>query len=142
MGKWLVLFVCFAFVVGCASEKKVTKEKETIQTTEDKLISTSHEKPPDWLYKEPEADKENLYFVGISDKAALEQSGRTNALDNARQNVVKYLGSFYQEKLKEMPDAAFYWYYLADAQIKAEQPREALVSTSKGLEIKKQNPDA
>lgn len=42
---------------------------------------------------------------------------------------------FYKDKLKEMPDAAFYWYYLADAQFKSLQYEEAITSIEKGLEL-------
>lgn len=48
---------------------------------------------------------------------------------------------FYQEKVKEMPDAAFYWYYLADAQLKAEYYKDAIISAGKGMAILENHPD-
>lgn len=47
---------------------------------------------------------------------------------------------FYEQRVKEMPTAAFYWYYLADAQIKANDPSAALASIKTGLSIKEKNP--
>lgn len=48
---------------------------------------------------------------------------------------------YYQQKVKEMPGAAFYWYHLADAQLNAGKSADAIVSANKGIEILKQNPD-
>ena len=48
----------------------------------------------------------------------------------------KKVTQYYEQKVKEMPDAAFYWYYLADAQIKANNPNDALSSIKTGLSIK------
>lgn len=39
---------------------------------------------------------------------------------------------YYMQKVREMPGAAFYWYYLADAQIKARMPWAALYSIDRG----------
>lgn len=48
---------------------------------------------------------------------------------------------YYQQKVKEMPGAAFYWYYLADAQLKAGYDKDAIVSANKGIDILKGHPD-
>jgi hypothetical protein len=53
----------------------------------------------------------------------------------------KKVVQYYEEKVKEMPDAAFYWYYLADAQLKSEDFKAALKSVEQGLKIKKVHPD-
>jgi tetratricopeptide (TPR) repeat protein len=45
--------------------------------------------------------------------------------------------SYHEQKVKEMPDAAFYHYYLADAQIKAAMPEQALQSARKGRSLLK-----
>lgn len=42
---------------------------------------------------------------------------------------------YYIKKVMEMPGAAFYWYYLADAQIKAELPGAALYSIDRGMSL-------
>jgi bla regulator protein BlaR1 len=49
---------------------------------------------------------------------------------------------YYEEKVKTMPNAAFYWYYLAKYQILANNPKASLSSIEKGVELKKQNPKA
>ncbi|MEG0774004.1 WG repeat-containing protein [Clostridium sp.] len=41
---------------------------------------------------------------------------------------------YYKEKLKENPELLFYWYFLADAQIKIKNYDEALVSINKALQ--------
>jgi len=47
---------------------------------------------------------------------------------------------YYQQQLKEMPDAPFLWYYLGDAQQKAGQPENAIKSIEKGLSLKGEYP--
>ncbi|MMZ56468.1 hypothetical protein D1872_183610 [compost metagenome] len=53
----------------------------------------------------------------------------------------KKVVQYYEQKVKEMPDAAFYWYYLADAQVKAGQPESGIKSIEKALSIKRAHPD-
>lgn len=48
---------------------------------------------------------------------------------------------YYEQKIKELPGAAFYWYYLADAQIKAGDSKNALNSINEGLALKKKSPN-
>lgn len=54
----------------------------------------------------------------------------------AATDVYKYyyprVVAYYQERVKNMPDAAYYWYYLADAQIKSGMKQEAKNSIEKG----------
>lgn len=50
--------------------------------------------------------------------------------------VVKY----YKERIKELPKAAFYWYYLADAQLKANMNKEALKSIEVGSSFEAEYP--
>ncbi|MFH5183878.1 WG repeat-containing protein [Paenibacillus sp. TAB 01] len=45
--------------------------------------------------------------------------------------VVRY----YERLTREHPDYAFYWYYLADAQLKAGRPADALVSVQKAISL-------
>lgn len=42
---------------------------------------------------------------------------------------------YYQKQLMKMPDAAFYWYYLADAQAKAQRYSEALRSVQIAIKL-------
>lgn len=47
----------------------------------------------------------------------------------------KKVALFYEQRVKELPDAAFYWYYLADAQLKAEMPEKALSSVHMAMKL-------
>ena len=51
--------------------------------------------------------------------------------DYFKQSVVPY----YEQKVKEMPGAGFYWYYLAEAQLKSDDKKAALKSAEKGLKL-------
>lgn len=57
------------------------------------------------------------------------------------QYYFKRVAQYYEQRVQEMPDAAFYWYYLADAQLKSGDPKAALQSVEQGLNIKKNHPD-
>lgn len=52
----------------------------------------------------------------------------------------KIVVNYYKKKVQQMPDAAFYWYYLADAQIKSGENEEALKSIEKGLSLNMEYP--
>ncbi|MBU3187988.1 WG repeat-containing protein [Clostridium bowmanii] len=52
----------------------------------------------------------------------------------------KKVVEYYKEKVEQMPKAAFYWYYLGDAQIKAEMQKEAEKSIEIGLKINQDYP--
>ena len=52
----------------------------------------------------------------------------------------KKVANYYESKVKEMPDAAFYWYYLADAQIMAGMSKEALNSIETGMDLNLEYP--
>lgn len=58
-------------------------------------------------------------------------SSASNCEDYFKNTVVQY----YKNKTGEMPNAAFYWYYLADGQIRAGQKKDAAASISKGLSV-------
>lgn len=47
----------------------------------------------------------------------------------------KMVVGYYEKKVQQMPNAAFYWYYLADAQIKAGENKAALKSIYKGINL-------
>lgn len=61
------------------------------------------------------------------------------AKDVNRQYFKKVV-EFYEDKVKTMPKAAFYWYYLADAQNKAGLKKEALKSISIGVSLDTEYP--
>ncbi|MDM5327273.1 DL-endopeptidase inhibitor IseA family protein [Neobacillus sp. CF12] len=43
--------------------------------------------------------------------------------------------AYYQLRIAEVPDAAYYWYYLADAHLKANLPEQAIHAIDKGLSL-------
>ncbi|MDQ0154051.1 DL-endopeptidase inhibitor IseA family protein [Robertmurraya andreesenii] len=45
------------------------------------------------------------------------------------------IASYYQERIKEVPDTAYYYYYLADAWLKAKQPQLAADIIRKGMSL-------
>ena len=47
---------------------------------------------------------------------------------------------FYKKRVREMPDTAFYWYYLADAQFKACMYKKALISINKAIDLNLEYP--
>lgn len=47
---------------------------------------------------------------------------------------------YYQDRVKTTPDAAIYWYYLADAQIKSGLLQEAKISIEKGQQLSQSYP--
>ncbi len=47
----------------------------------------------------------------------------------------KKVAAYYEERVKEEPQAAFYWYYLADAWLKAGMPKRALQAVDAALAL-------
>ncbi|MBS4201978.1 hypothetical protein KHA93_20435 [Bacillus sp. FJAT-49732] len=43
---------------------------------------------------------------------------------------------YYTNRIDRVPDASYYWYYLADAQLKSNHPEQALKSVEKGMTLK------
>lgn len=101
MKKYLV-FLGIAFlsaIISCSSGAVVKSDKPT---ADDKLIRTLPDQKPKWLYSEPESSKEFHFFTGMSTKMATEKEGREDALNNSIQNVVKYLGTAFQDKVQKI----------------------------------------
>ncbi|AZV56854.1 M56 family metallopeptidase [Clostridium sp. AWRP] len=77
-------------------------------------------------------DTGNAYMINV-----LKLNGKTFESaddlcpDYFKQKVVPY----YEQKVKEMPKAGFYWYYLADSQIKAGDKKSALKSIEEGSNV-------
>jgi tetratricopeptide (TPR) repeat protein len=55
-------------------------------------------------------------------------------------NYYKKVVDYYEEKIKNTPYSATYWYYMAEAQAKAGLKKEALESISKGLGLNQEYP--
>ena len=62
-------------------------------------------------------------------------NGKLVPTEAAYPDYFKKVVTYYEEKVKEMPEAAFYWYYLADAQIKSGQEKEAEKSIEIGMKV-------
>ncbi len=64
---------------------------------------------------------------------------------NVDEQYVEYLREvvvpYYQQAVEQMPGARFCWYSLAEAQLKARMPEDALKSIEKGSSIKGQGED-
>ncbi|MCJ8009966.1 DL-endopeptidase inhibitor IseA family protein [Lederbergia wuyishanensis] len=43
---------------------------------------------------------------------------------------------YYKSRIERVPDASYYWYHLADAQLKSNHPEQALKSIEKGMSLK------
>ncbi|GEM_PF-1808219 len=103
----LLMVIPLFIIMGCGGGKQAVIQNQgnvqtPPQTGDDELIFKSAPQPPAWVYNEPEGDADSFYFVGISGKFATEKDGRDDAYNNSIQNVVKYLGSFFQEKLEKI----------------------------------------
>jgi len=62
--------------------------------------------------------------------------GQDIALDNGNYpNFYNRIVSYYMDRLKELPRAAFYWYYLADAQIKANMLKDVVETIDTGVSL-------
>ncbi|MEH7445211.1 DL-endopeptidase inhibitor IseA family protein [Bacillus sp. JJ1122] len=46
----------------------------------------------------------------------------------------RQVAHYYRQRTKEVPDAAFYWYYLADAYLKADKPEDAQLALDQGMQ--------
>ena len=68
----------------------------------EKLIWSSHPQRPGWTVNEPGVKEGNLYFIGLSGKYATEKEGRDDAHRGAINNVVKYIGTFAQDKFQQI----------------------------------------
>lgn len=56
---------------------------------------------PAWTMVEPETEGNSMVFIGISTLNATEQGGRSAAMQNAAENVVKYLGTAAESKFEQ-----------------------------------------
>ncbi|MDZ5473961.1 DL-endopeptidase inhibitor IseA family protein [Bacillus sp. 31A1R] len=45
------------------------------------------------------------------------------------------VANFYQDRVTSVPDAPYYWYYLADALLKANKPEEAIKAVEQGMTL-------
>ena len=86
----LVSVLALLSVVGCASQPQSSSP------------TPSKVDRPEWTNSEPDDEDGSKYFVGLSAVFSTEQSARDNALENATDRVVKYLGTFAKGKSLRM----------------------------------------
>jgi|JI10StandDraft_1071094.scaffolds.fasta_scaffold49504_3 hypothetical protein len=101
--------IAVAFIAGalwqCSSRPAKFSEQNVVKeevTNGEKLMFRSHDTAPAWRFKEVESDDKFHYFTGLSAKVATEKLGREDALNNNIQNVVKYYGVAFKEKLESI----------------------------------------
>lgn len=92
-GLWAVLLM---FAVGCAGTKVAPGGPG------EKLLWSSEKERPKWTIEEPDVDGSIMMFVGLSDRYATEAGGRDEALRNATNNVVKYMGTMAKDKYEKV----------------------------------------
>ena len=83
------VFALFS-IIGCAAQPQSTSPTQ------------SRVDRPEWTNSEPDDEDGSKYFVGLSAVFSTEQSARDNALENATDRVVKYLGTFAKGKSLRM----------------------------------------
>ena len=86
----LVSVLALLTVVGCASRPPSSSPAPSIVDR------------PEWTNSEPDDEDGTKFFVGLSAVFSTEQSARDNALENATDRVVKYLGTFAKGKSMRM----------------------------------------
>jgi len=96
-----VLLITASVIIGfgCAGQPVNPPKPELV---EEKLISSSAEKRPDWLIHEPEIKDGNFLFVGLSDKKVLERDARDEAYRHAINNVVRYINVDVKDKFERI----------------------------------------
>jgi hypothetical protein len=65
----------------------------------------------------------------------LEEQGWVNADEQYAEYFREVVVPYDRQLVEQMPGARFAWYYLAEAQVKAQMPREALQSIEQGLSL-------
>lgn len=100
----LLVVAIFSSFAGCAKRQAIISPPltEEVPSGEEKIIWSSHEKRPEWLYREPDIEGDLLYFVGLSGKFAMEKDARDDAHRTAIANVVRYIGTLAQDKFQRV----------------------------------------
>jgi len=93
------LFLSLLAGFGCAGHVPSIKEGEA---EGEKLLWASQPKQPEWIYKEPPQEKGYLTFVGLSKDHATQQESRKDALRNAQNKVVEYIGTLAKSKFEKI----------------------------------------
>ena len=83
------VFALFS-IIGCAAQPQSTSPTQ------------SRADRPEWTNSVPDDEDGKKHFVGLSAVHSTEQSARNNALENATDRVVQYLGTFAKGKSVRM----------------------------------------
>nr|WP_263327515.1 IseA DL-endopeptidase inhibitor family protein [Neobacillus sp. Marseille-Q6967] len=81
------------------------------------------------LWKRDMADAYKIDLLGWSGESFVADKSH---YPSYFQKVIAY----YEQRSSEVPDAAYNWYYLADAHLKANHPEQALEAVNKGFKLK------
>jgi len=98
----VILTAMSGLMLGCKSSAPEAKPIDVAPQVGEKIIWSSHDQRPGWTVNEPAAKEGNFYFVGLSGKYATEKEGRDDAHRSALNNVVKYIGTFAQDKFQQI----------------------------------------
>lgn len=82
---------CFILLFGCASSKTSKNSDFNEKKYSREFIKSWPDERPAWIDSIPE-NEEELYFTGVSRKAADIQEARSNAMADARRQIVSYYG--------------------------------------------------
>ncbi|MEW6027192.1 MAG: hypothetical protein AB1599_07855 [Planctomycetota bacterium] len=97
-----ILLIVASAMTGCKSAPPEAKPIDVAPQVGEKMIWSSHDQRPGWTVNEPPTKDGNFYFVGLSGKYATEKEGRDDAHRGAVNNVVKYIGTFAQDKFQQI----------------------------------------
>ena len=98
----VILTAMSGMMLGCKSASPEAKPIDVAPQVGEKLIWSSHDQRPGWTVNEPATKEGNFYLVGLSGKYATEKEGRDDAHRTAVNNVVKYIGTFAQDKFQQI----------------------------------------
>lgn len=98
----VILTVMGGMMMGCKSKAPEAKTIDVAPQVGEKMIWSSFDQRPGWTINEPAAKEGIFYFVGLSGKYATEKEGRDDAQRTAVNNVVKYIGTFAQDKFQQI----------------------------------------
>ena len=105
MKRTLALMIFCGLLIGLCSgcaKRQITKPVPPAAEPDEKLIWSSHKLRPGWTLHEPETVGDELAFVGLSGKYAIEREARDDAMRTAANNVVKYIGTLAQDKFQRL----------------------------------------
>lgn len=79
----------------------------------------------------------NRSFADVFDVKLWKWSNRELTEDDTFESYYfTKVADYYRQRAEEVPDASYYWYYLADSELKANRPTLALVAIDKALSLK------